>query len=127
MQALEEFYSLARSHPLLSQINFKTRRPTWKTAASAVPAHLSGAFEIYQDAMKTLARAVEENAKLPPSQRMRPRSLARAVVKSYPYKCNPSLASCRRFIALHKSRMRAKTQAAARAANRRLRTAGQTR
>lgn len=114
VQALEQFYSLASSHPLLSQINFKTRMPTWTTAASEVPAHLSGAFEIYQDAMQTLARAVAENAKLPPARRMRPRMLAKTVLKSYQYRCNPSLASCRRFVALQKSQLEAQVQAASR-------------
>lgn len=131
VQALEEFYALARRHPLLSQVSFKTRKPTWKRAADAVPDHLSGAFELYQDAMQVLARAVAENAKLPPSQRMHPRTLARAVVKSYQYKCNPSRASCRRFIALHKARMKEAAAAAAKRARRGLRTAasrrGQTR
>lgn len=114
VQALEEFYAHAKSHPLLSQIDFKTRMPAWTSAASAVPAHLSGAFEIYQDAMQTLARAVAENAKLPPAQRMRPRMLAKAVVTSYQYRCNPSLASCRRFIALQKSRLETRVQTASR-------------
>lgn len=123
VQALEEFYALARSHPLLSRINFKTRMPTWTTAASAVPPHLSNAFEIYQDAMQTLARAVSENAKLPPAQRMRPRSLAQAVVKSYPSKCNQSLASCRRFIALSKSRLEAQVQSASETRHVRIKTA----
>jgi hypothetical protein len=106
VQALEEFYSLARSHPLLSQISFKTRKPAWKTAANAGPEHLNSAFEIYQDAMQVLARAVEENAKLPHAQRMHPRTLDRAAVQSYRYKCNPSRASYRRFIALHSVRAR---------------------
>lgn len=123
VQALEEFYDLARSHPLLSRIGFKTQKRTWKKAADAVPEHLDGAFEIYQDAMQVLARAVEENAKLPPSQRMNPRSLARAVVRSYQYKCNPSRASCRRFIALHKAREKSKATAAANRARRGLKTA----
>lgn len=114
VQALEQFYALARSHPLLSQVNFKTRMPMWTTAASEVPAHLSGAFEIYQDAMQTLARAVAENAKLPPARRMRPRTLAKAVLKSYQYKCNPSLASCRRFIALQMSQQEEKVEVASR-------------
>ncbi len=123
VQALEEFYNLARSHPLLSQISFKTRKPAWKTAANAVPEHLNSAFEIYQDAMQVLARAVEENAKLPHAQRMHPRTLARAVVKSYRYKCNPSRASYRRYIALHKQRMHAKAAAAEKRARRGMRTA----
>lgn len=124
VQALEEFYAHARSHPLLSQIDFKTRMPMWATAANEVPPHLSNAFEIYQDAMQTLARAVAENAKLPPSRRMHPRRLARAVVKSYQYNCNPNLASCRRYIALHKSRLEARVKnASARKTRHRIKTA----
>lgn len=123
VQALEEFYSLARSHPLLSQVNFRTRAPMWTTAASVVPPHLSSAFEIYQDAMGALSRAVEQNAKLPPAQRIRPRSLAQAVVNSYPYKCRSSRASCRRFIALHRSRMEQRSTAAAAHKSRRTKTA----
>jgi hypothetical protein len=91
--------------------------------ANAVPEHLNSAFEIYQDAMQVLARAAEENAKLPHAQRMHPRTLARAVVKSYRYKCNPSRASYRRYIALHKQRMHAKAAAAEKRARRGMRTA----
>ncbi|MCB1504404.1 MAG: murein L,D-transpeptidase [Hyphomicrobiaceae bacterium] len=123
LQALDEFYSLARQHPLLSTINFKTRKPIWAKAASQIPNHLSDAFEIYRDAMLTLARAVEENAKLPPAKRRHPRMLARAVVKSYQFKCNPSRASCRRFMALHNSRAATKAQAAQHRAQRRMKTA----
>lgn len=123
VQTMAEFYAHARSHPLLSRINFKTRMPMWETAASAVPPHLSGAFDIYQNAMQTLARAVAENAKLPPAQRKHPRILAKAVLKSYPSKCNQNLASCRRFIALSKSRMEAEVQAASEPVRRRVKTA----
>ncbi len=110
--ALEQYYSLASSHPVLAKINFKTRMPMWTTAASHVPAHLSGAFEIYHDAMQTLARAVAENAKHPPARRMRLRTLAQAARKSYRYRCNPSLASCRRYMALQRYRLEARIEAA---------------
>lgn len=123
IQALDEFYSLAKSHPLLSQISHKTHAPTWKSAAKEVPEHLSAAFEIYRDAMQKVARAVEENAKLPSARRLHPKSLAQAVVKSYQYKCNPSRASCRRFIALDKAQARLERQ---RAAGQRTRTANRT-
>lgn len=113
IQALDEFYSLAKSHPLLNQISHKTHAPTWKSAAREVPEHLSGAFEIYWDAMQEVARAVEENAKLPFARRQHPKSLVQAVVKSFQYKCNPSLASCRRFIALDKAQARLARQHAA--------------
>lgn len=119
IQALDEFYAHAKSHPLLSQIDFKTRGAQWTSAASDVPQHLTNAFEIYRDAMVTLSRAVEENAKLPRAQRMHPRLLARAVAKSYQYKCNSTLPSCRRFIALHKSRVAASAAAGTKGAARR--------
>ncbi len=79
-----------------------------------MPERLGSALESYQDATQVLARAVAENAKLPPSQRMHPCTLARAVVNSYQYKCNPSRASCRRFIALHKAHIKTKAAAAVR-------------
>lgn len=120
IQALDEFFFLAKSHPLLSRISHKTHEPTWKSAAKEVPEHLNEAFEIYRDAMQMLARAVEENEKLPSARRLHPKSLAQAVVKSFQYKCNPSLASCRRFIALDKEQTQLAKQ---RAANKRTRTA----
>lgn len=123
IQALDEFYSLAKSHPLLGQISHKTREQTWKSAANEVPEHLNAAFEIYRDAMQKVARAVEENAKLPFARRQHPRSLAQAVVKSFQYKCSPSLASCRRFIALDKAQARSARRAQQRAAGQRTRTA----
>lgn len=126
VQALDEFYAHAKSHPLLSTIDFRTLKPQWSRAVGEVPEHLSAAFEIYRDAMQTLSRAVAENAKLPPAQRRHPRTLARAVVKSYQYKCNPSLASCRRHIALHKQRQEATVEAASRSERRRLKTAGRS-
>ena len=123
VQALDEFYALARSHPVLSKISYRTRKRAWKTAANAVPTHLEGAFAIYQEAMTSLASLVAENAKLPPAKRRHPKSLARAVVKSFQYKCNPTRASCRRFIALHKQRAAAKQRAAEQRARRPVRTA----
>lgn len=123
VQALDEFYALARSHPLLSKTNFRTQKRAWQKAASAVPTHLEGAFAIYREAMSSLANLVAENAKLPPAKRRHPRSLAQAVVRSFQFKCNPTRASCRRFIALHKRRAVTQQQAAEQRAKRKVKTA----
>lgn len=123
VEALDEFYSLARSDPLLRQISHSTREQIWRQASSNVPPHLAQAFGIYREAMTTLARSVAENAKLPPAQRRRPRALAQAVATSFQFKCSPTLASCRRHIALHKARVHKAAVATANATNRRIRSA----
>lgn len=123
VQALEEFFSLARRDPLLRQVGYSTREQIWRQAEGSVPAHLAPAFAIYREAMTTLARSVAENAKLPPAQRRHPRMLAQAVATSFQFKCSPTLASCRRHIALHRAQSHRSAVAAAGAAGKRLKTA----
>ncbi len=123
VQALEEFFSLARRDPQLRQVGYSTREQIWRQAASNVPPHLSQAFGVYREAMTTLARSVAENAKLPPAQRRHPRALAQAVATSFQFKCSPTLTSCQRFMALHRSKAERAVAAASRAANRRVKSA----
>lgn len=123
VQALEEFFALARRDPLLRQVGYSTREQIWRRAASSVPQHLAQAFDSYREAMTTLARSVAENAKLPPAQRRNPRALAQAVATSFQFKCSPTLASCRRHIALHRAKSERSAVASARAAGRRLKSA----
>lgn len=124
VQALEEFYGLARRHPVLSQMNYRTHKSAWETAASEVPTHLAAAFEMYQGAMQSLARRVAENAKLPPSpKRSPPRILAQAAEKLSPFRCNQTLASCRRFIDLYKSRLAAEQASMQESLRKRMKTA----
>lgn len=119
VQALDEFYSLARRDPLLRQINYLTREQIWRQASSNVPSHLAQAFDSYREAMTTLAREMAESAKLPPARRKQPRAIAQmAISAASQLKCSLKLASCRRHLALAEQRVKSEI-AAAQAANRR--------
>ncbi len=123
VQALEEFYSLARRDPLLRQINHQTREQIWRQASSSVPPHLGQAFDSYREAMTTLAREMLENEKLPPARRKHPRLLAQTAVNVSQSRCSSKLASCRRFIALAEQRLKREVAASREAARRRMKTA----
>lgn len=123
VQALDEFYTLARSDPLLRQISHATREKIWRQASSLVPPHLAQAFASYRAAMTTLAQEMAENAKLPKGQRKDPRLLAAAAMTSSQSKCSLARASCRKFVALQQQQSRRQMAEAQKAEKRRLKTA----
>lgn len=127
VQALEEFVSVARHHPLLSRTSWRTQPAQWALAANEVPHHLQGAFVLYRQAMDAVARLVAENARLPPARRRNPKALIATIARSSPHSCNPSRASCRRFIALKEERSRHRAIKTEHAAPRRSRSASRSR